>query len=327
MLPQQGYDVIGDVHGCAIALKMLLERLGYTKKRGVWQHKSRQAVFVGDIVDRGPRIRESLHIVHDMVDRAGAQIVMGNHEFNALSYFTPMPAHSGRSYLRERTARHTRIIQETLDQFANHPQDWQDFLAWFKAMPLFLELESFRVVHACWDQSLIDDYLKEYGHNQLTDEGLLQTMDRHALPGRMINRLMRGINLPLPDGIIMRAKDGYERHLFRADFWTKSPTYYQDVVFQPDPLPPEVATRKLPAEQKAKLCYYSSKEKPLFIGHYWRMGDPKPIKPNIACLDYSAVKYGKLVAYRFNGEQQLQAKNFVWVNVEQKAPFTTTLNF
>ena len=115
--------------------------------------------------------------------------------------------------------------------------------------------------------------------------------------------------------------------MFRADFWTKDPNYYQDVVFQPDPLPPEIANRKLPEEEKAKRCYYSLQQRPLFIGHYWRMGNPEPIKPNIACLDYSAVKYGKLVAYRFNGEQQLKKENFVWVDVVRKAPFTTTMNF
>jgi hypothetical protein len=41
------------------------------------------AVFVGDIIDRGPRIREALHIVHDMVEAGQALCIMGNHEFNA----------------------------------------------------------------------------------------------------------------------------------------------------------------------------------------------------------------------------------------------------
>ncbi len=44
---------------------------------------------------------------------------------------------------------------------------------------------------------------------------------------------------------------------------------------------------------------------PLFVGHYWRSGTPAPICPNIACLDYSAVMYGKLVAYRLDQETRL----------------------
>jgi hypothetical protein len=44
------------------------------------------AVFLGDIIDRGPRIREALHIVHDMVEAGQALCIMGNHEFNALGW-------------------------------------------------------------------------------------------------------------------------------------------------------------------------------------------------------------------------------------------------
>ncbi len=53
----------------------------------------------------------------------------------------------------------------------------------------------------------------------------------------------------------------------------------------------------------------------LFVGHYWQQGRPQPIRPNLACLDYSAVKYGKLVAYRWSGERQLERDHFVWVEV------------
>ena len=52
----------------------------------------------------------------------------------------------------------------------------------------------------------------------------------------------------------------------------------------------------------------------LFVGHYWRAGTPTPIRPNLACLDYSAVKYGKLVAYRLDDETQLEPGKFVKVN-------------
>ncbi|MFG1490226.1 serine/threonine protein phosphatase, partial [Oceanospirillum sp. HFRX-1_2] len=57
--------------------------------------------------------------------------------------------------------------------------------------------------------------------------------------------------------------------------------------------------------------------RPLFIGHYWCEGVPALVTPNIACLDYSAVKYGKLASYRFNGESRLDARNFVWISVDR----------
>ena len=49
----QGYDVIGDVHGHLDALEGLLARLDYARVDGTWRHPSRQAVFVGDLIDRG----------------------------------------------------------------------------------------------------------------------------------------------------------------------------------------------------------------------------------------------------------------------------------
>ena len=87
--PVLGYDLIGDVHGCAVTLGRLLERMGYHKVGGVYQHDKRRVIFVGDIVDRGPRVREALHLVYDMVERGNAQMVIGNHEFNAITYCTP----------------------------------------------------------------------------------------------------------------------------------------------------------------------------------------------------------------------------------------------
>jgi len=102
----QGYDIIGDIHGCALTLERLLEQMGYIKRQGVYEHPSRTVIFVGDIIDRGPRIREALHLVRDMVDRGSALIVMGNHEYNALGYSTLARPGSGRRHVREHNERH-----------------------------------------------------------------------------------------------------------------------------------------------------------------------------------------------------------------------------
>ena len=85
------FDVIGDVHGCADELEELLGLLGYEvvdERRGefpeggpVYTHpEGRTAVFVGDLVDRGPRILDSLRIVRNMVDAGSALCVPGNHD-------------------------------------------------------------------------------------------------------------------------------------------------------------------------------------------------------------------------------------------------------
>ncbi|ARN75945.1 metallophosphoesterase [Oceanicoccus sagamiensis] len=316
-----GYDLIGDVHGCGDSLVELIEKLGYSKRNGSYEYSNqrqpRQLVFLGDILDRGPKIRESIHIIREMVDRGSAQIVMGNHEYNALGYTTLAPEGSGKDYLREHNANHTRLIQETLDQFANHPQDWRDTLAWLYEWPLFLEFEAFRVIHACWDQPLIDQFKQHRPDGTIDKDFLIASEDFRVFEGRFMSRATRGASLLLPDNLSMTGKDGYTRRTFRVKFWVENPACYGDVQFQPDPLDQALAERRLSDMEKTYIPYYPHNQRPLFIGHYWQTGTPKPLVDNIACLDYSAVKNGRLMAYRMNNEQTLRADNFVWVRGQE----------
>ena len=76
------FDIIGDVHGCCDELHELLERLGYVSNDvGAWRHPDgRKAVFVGDLVDRGPRIVDTLSTVMAMSQAGVALCVPGNHD-------------------------------------------------------------------------------------------------------------------------------------------------------------------------------------------------------------------------------------------------------
>lgn len=311
----KGYDLIGDVHGCAQSLELLLQRLGYSRRNGVYSHPSRQVIFLGDIVDRGPRIRESMHMVRDMVCAGTAQIVMGNHEFNFLSYMTPGRPDSGMEYLRTHNPRHLRILNETLEQLANHPSDQRDFLSWIMEMPLFLEQDTFRVVHACWSHAHIDRFRAEQQGRCIDEDYLHRSAIEDTPEWETMDRLLRGTHLKIPNGEVMISKDGYKRRFFRTKFWAQNPEFYIDVVFQPDPLPEHVARQRLTEQDYRDLIHYQEDEPMLFIGHYWCDGEPKPVARNIACLDYSAVKYGKLVAYRLDNETVIDPAKFVWVDV------------
>ncbi len=75
------FDIIGDVHGCLDELLVLLERLGFASDQGAWRHpEGRRAIFLGDLVDRGPDSPGVLRLVMDMVAAGTALCVQGNHD-------------------------------------------------------------------------------------------------------------------------------------------------------------------------------------------------------------------------------------------------------
>nr|WP_272884206.1 metallophosphoesterase [Stutzerimonas stutzeri] len=315
--PERSYDLIGDVHGCAHTLTHLLDQLGYRRHAGVWTHARRQVIFLGDIIDRGPRIREALHLVHDMVEAGQAHCIMGNHEFNALGWFTPAPPESGKAFVRDHTPRYEMLLRQTFEQFERYADEWQAFLAWFMELPLFLENERFRVVHACWDNSVIDRLRERLSEGRLDADFLREAAFADAFAAKALDRLLRGTDMPLPAGLTLTSAEGFTRNFFRTKFWEENPRTYGDVVFQPDGLPEQAARLPLSESQKSRLFLYGPDDPLLFVGHYWRSGVPAPIRHNLACLDYSAVKYGKLVAYRLDRETRLDPAKFVWVSVER----------
>lgn len=314
--PARGYDLIGDIHGCAKTLERLLSTLGYRLQAGVWRHAQRQVIFLGDLVDRGPRIRETLHLVRDMVSAGQALCIMGNHEFNALAWSTPAPPGSGRQFVREHNQRHARLIKETLLQFDAYPAEWQVFLDWFYELPLFIDAGRFRVVHACWDESLIEPLRAQFADGCIDEHFVQAAAEYGSFANTVFDRLLRGTDMRLPHGMTLTSDDGFTRSHFRTKFWEEDPQTYGDIVFQPDALPELAAQMPLSEMQKTELLKYGADQPLLFVGHYWRSGKPAPIRSNLACLDYSAVLNGKLVSYRLDQESRLDADKFVWVDVD-----------
>ncbi|MFJ6552235.1 polynucleotide kinase-phosphatase [Streptomyces luteogriseus] len=103
------FDIIGDIHGCAAELEALLGKLGYVD--GV-HPEGRTAVFVGDLVDRGPDSPGVLRRVMAMVKSGNALCVPGNHENKY-----------GR-YLRGRKVQHTHGLAETIEQMAGESEEF-----------------------------------------------------------------------------------------------------------------------------------------------------------------------------------------------------------
>ena len=114
------FDVIGDVHGCRAELEVLLGRLGYAIARDEQERpvdavhpEGRRAVFVGDLVDRGPDSPGVLRLVMGMVAAGHALCVPGNHENKLVKA------------LRGRKVQITHGLEETLAQLAEEPEDFR----------------------------------------------------------------------------------------------------------------------------------------------------------------------------------------------------------
>ncbi|WP_445281101.1 polynucleotide kinase-phosphatase [Streptomyces sp. DSM 118148] len=104
------FDVIGDVHGCSAELEALLAKLGYAD--GV-HPEGRTAVFVGDLVDRGPDTPGVLRRVMSMTASGDALCVPGNHENKY-----------GR-HLKGRKVQHTHGLAETVEQMAGESEEFR----------------------------------------------------------------------------------------------------------------------------------------------------------------------------------------------------------
>ena len=188
------YDIVGDIHGHAAKLQRLLRRLGYEERDGIYRHASRQLIFVGDFIDRGPEIRRTLQIARAMIDAGTARAVMGNHELNALLYHTKGP---DGEWLRPHNDKNTAQHQATLDQIAlSDPAEWKDWLNWMLKLPLWLDLGSCRVVHAAWD----DESVQTLGtQDTLTKRNLAKVGDRLTPEGKAVNFLLKGPEYKLGD--------------------------------------------------------------------------------------------------------------------------------
>ena len=309
------YDIIGDVHGRVTKLRALLGELGYRQDgSGVYRHPDRTAVFVGDLVDRGTEQLEVLQLVKPMVDAGSAQIVMGNHEFNAICWATADPE-TGKP-LREHSDNKRRQHKDFLKLT---PEDRAYYVEWFKTLPLWLDLGDIRVIHACWHEASMKVV------RDITGSDRLSTVEHFAeanTPGTTLNDaievLLKGPEISLVDHGMDPYWD-FESKKPRTDarirWWdhdaTRLPALAElrAVKLQNGDPYPDFEPRSVDAEH---LDYVYKDKTPLFYGHYWREWEFKQDEwtTYTACVDFSGGD-GTLVAYRWNGEPEIHWENYV----------------
>lgn len=148
------FDIIGDVHGCADELETLLIKLGYSiswkdDEPEVQAPAGRKAVFVGDLVDRGPRSPDVLRIAKHMVDSGIALAVVGNHDDKL------------KRFLDGRKVKLTHGLAETVDQ-------------------LETECDEFKKGMREWLDGLISHYVLDGGNLVVAHAGLKEEMQGRA---------------------------------------------------------------------------------------------------------------------------------------------------
>jgi hypothetical protein len=305
----RGYDIVGDIHGHAEELRHLLVRLGYRRSGYGFRHDERQVVFVGDFFDRGPQIAEAVQIARATVEDGNGHAVIGNHEFNAIAFHTRHP--DGKGFFRPRTSQNQHQHQATLDQLSS--LEMRDAIDWFKTLPSALELGGFRVVHASWqpaDIEVIESACDKFG--RFTTEFLAHACNSGTPLHQAIENVLKGPEIKLPDGESFLDKDGHERFSVRVRWYAdRAGMTLQDYSIGAGD---NLSDEPVPSACNRGIEAYPDSAPPVFFGHYWLQSDPEPFASNVACVDYSVAKQGKLCAYQWNvGDTEISLDQFVWV--------------
>ena len=147
-LPEGPLDIVGDIHGEYEALCALLGHLGYDEQGRHLQ--GRTLVFVGDFCDRGPNSPAVLALAKRLIDSGRAVAILGNHYINLLR---SDPRDGSGWFFDER-------VNSDHDKYApferpTHAQR-QEIVDMLDGLPIALEREDLRVVHAAW----LDDQIE-----------------------------------------------------------------------------------------------------------------------------------------------------------------------
>lgn len=309
MSPQY-YDIIGDVHGFATLLKKLLKSMGYAKINGTWKHPERKAIFIGDFINRGPEIRETIQIVRKMTEEGSALTILGNHEYSAILYHIK---DSHGLYLSRHIAGNRNQIQSTLNSFKGFDEEWRDDLKWLRTLPFFIDLGEIRIVHAYWNDQDIH-YLKSFLPEGRLKRSFLRTIHEEQRPAAsIIYRILKGLEYRCPPDLILKCSKGMSRVVFRMNWW-ESPQdkTFRELSFGNKFILPDYS---VPIQIAPSFESYGPDKVPVFMGHYCLSQGAEIVQSNICCVDSCVMGSGQLSAYRWSGEKLLKKENLIIVSL------------
>jgi len=302
------YDIIGDVHGHAQELEGLLKLMDYSNETGVWSHSYRRAIFVGDFINRGPNSREVIRLIRDMVKAGSALAILGNHEINAILYFTRNK--DGKS-LRVPSSSNRKLLDQLSFEYHNQYEWLEKDIKWLRSLPIYLKLNGIRVVHAYWNDVYIRFIDKLYEDGRLRKKTLKEIIKKESPYYLPFNQTIKGIEFNLPKDLILKDDKNIQRTSFRVKWWEnpfgqtfKSLSYESKFQLPAYSIPKQIIT---------PYHVYQESDPLVFIGHYCMGNGPMIPAPNICCVDACISSSGRLAAYRYNGESKLNEDNFIFI--------------
>ena len=110
-----------------------------------------------------------------MINAGTAQAIMGNHELNAIHFHTNH--HSSGLPLRRHSPKNMEQHGRFLAEHSVGSQKAVEAVAWMKTLPLFIEFDEFRVVHACWNAAAMDAANRYLDSARLVGQAVEQSAD------------------------------------------------------------------------------------------------------------------------------------------------------
>jgi hypothetical protein len=255
--------------------------MGYSMSSKKLHHpENRKLGFVGDFINRGPQSVEVLTLVKSLCESGDAIAVLGNHEF--------------------------RLIQNSVTG-KKVPKEYEPFIPWLRSLPLFMELDTLRIVHAVWHFSSIE--LLE-GQSVEEDAFIKETIVKKSPYKKAVSRILSGIKINIPDDLKLMDRFGIKRSKARLKWWIdlrEKP--YADCFLSP--MKPDIFNRGPAIDELSDLELYNEKDKPVFTGHYCLPPNLPKISGNVVCLDGCVTCDKTLWGYRHQGTKKVLASGLI----------------
>lgn len=266
-LPDGPLDIVGDIHGELTALTSLLVHLGYSHNG---QHPNgRKLVFVGDLCDRGPDSVGVIGLVQGLVENNNAYAVLGNHEINLLAND---PKDGSGWFFSERTKSDKAFyapFRQTL------PEQHKPIRQFLTSLPLALERDDLRVVHAAWVGQAIAQ-VRNVPNNQVEQHYLLWNSAAQSAKPELYQRyLSEKVQWArqLEDGSVQPPVLQNIAEYEALEQMTNPIKVLTSGVEKNAPAPFFAGNRWRFSDRTPWWDDYNDRT-PVVIGHYWRVFDP-----------------------------------------------------